>query len=689
MSPTKSYRSLAPNFETEKRATQRQTKRQSLPSDWIGVCPSASAISLTNRTNAGDSPKSIIAAPAEETKQEALYGIVACTASPKRESQVQKQSPQLRMKTSSYMSPTTSTTRRAIATLGKIIRPSESKAKLRKLDLNIDFGTSHELESSPETVDIHLAKSPSPVYERTTALGRAEYPPQSQQPAHKEDAILPTKKDSATGQDSVFSPTDGHDAVIDKRSPSGGLIGYAAEQSPSELCAVRNTTAMRRTSHANILQPIYDKLDTHGLLKYNPISADLSSEVATAQKAVATGIAASQSITADANEAGSGGRITRALTDVAHFAWQGMGGGASPSLAQVAGEQTGKLNAPLPSLQAMTLEPTALGIDQNESSQTGTLDSKSRRSSALAAKTTPHFSLRATAESFEPIWKATTAPQELSMHEWQGTLAEYTPEQWSAMPAQVRQSIQVLRDFKRAGTQSPHRSASPSKRSAMRWWGALMRDEAATASAASSPNLSVASGSTIPASPDTMHDSAPATASVTENVPERVTTAVEQQQQAAIETVSETALPSDLLHEQPPPISPSSDDTSPLKAPHGARAWTIGSNYHPFMHSYGWKGGDGQEISFSGYGPQAEINLKNPVNMLFYPQGRSAASGKSRKSGDNVSPLPKVWPRSQKQWAALATAGKAPCGNMDILSATEHRPLGTEILGYCNDCVPT
>ena len=143
-----------------------------------------------------------------------------------------------------------------------------------------------------------------------------------------------------------------------------------------------------------------------------------------------------------------------------------------------------------------------------------------------------------------------------------------------------------------------------------------------------------------------------------------------------------------------PAISPTSDDTSPFKTPQGHHAWTIGASFT--SRPYGWKGGDGQEISFSGYGPQTEYNPMSPVNMMFFPSNHSSPLQQPHGSNSpgNQYQSPKVWPRSQKQWAELAgynnVATKVPCGNMEFVSAVEHMPMWApeSAMGYCNDCAP-
>jgi len=156
-----------------------------------------------------------------------------------------------------------------------------------------------------------------------------------------------------------------------------------------------------------------------------------------------------------------------------------------------------------------------------------------------------------------------------------------------------------------------------------------------------------------------------------------------------------TPVTDDMVTGDTPFISPRSDDTAPLKSPRSVQAWTIGSGgYAP--GPYGWKGGDGKEISFRGYGPHAERDPNSPINMQYFGGGGRASSfgGTTMGSGfsppgsfENISTSPKVWPRSRRQWAELAGYNKVPCGNMEIAVAAEQIPFGVPSAGYCNDCI--
>ncbi len=110
--------------------------------------------------------------------------------------------------------------------------------------------------------------------------------------------------------------------------------------------------------------------------------------------------------------------------------------------------------------------------------------------------------------------------------------------------------------------------------------------------------------------------------------------------------------------------------------------WQIGSK--STHQSYAWKGGDGKEIRFSGYGPYAERDPNHAVNFNFHGTSSNMVPGWSK---ENFSPPSEcVAPRSQRQWAEKLGYQKIPCGNMEITHAVEQVPLGQQLAGYCYDC---
>lgn len=85
--------------------------------------------------------------------------------------------------------------------------------------------------------------------------------------------------------------------------------------------------------------------------------------------------------------------------------------------------------------------------------------------------------------------------------------------------------------------------------------------------------------------------------------------------------------------------------------------------------SFGWAGGDGREIKFTGWGPDAE---------------REQAM---RMETEMEVPLA---PRSQRQWAQLAYS-REPCTTFDFIGAMEQMPMPMpyepNVAGFCGRCV--
>jgi len=146
-------------------------------------------------------------------------------------------------------------------------------------------------------------------------------------------------------------------------------------------------------------------------------------------------------------------------------------------------------------------------------------------------------------------------------------------------------------------------------------------------------------------------------------------------------------------------ISPTSDDTSPLRTiyPNGAslRGWHIGSTSSHAV--YGWRGGDGKEIKFVGYGPHAERDPNSVVNFDFRGNGETCtASGVMNGftseddkenfdlGGQHENGRP-FWDRRQRTWVAGKGYPRVPCGNMKIDRAVE--VYGGGVAGYCHGCV--
>ncbi|KAK6003798.1 hypothetical protein QM012_009569 [Aureobasidium pullulans] len=104
---------------------------------------------------------------------------------------------------------------------------------------------------------------------------------------------------------------------------------------------------------------------------------------------------------------------------------------------------------------------------------------------------------------------------------------------------------------------------------------------------------------------------------------------------------------------------------------------------------YGWRGGDGLEISFKGDGPVAERNPNAPVNFNEYKNDfYGKPTKKGQKYGDRHSfkrnggsPNDRV-----REWARNAKYPSIPCGNFEVVQATEHLPNFSD--AWCHSCLP-
>ncbi|KAK0910764.1 hypothetical protein LTR02_003709 [Friedmanniomyces endolithicus] len=739
VSPTKSVRSKAPDLDTEKRAQHH--KRKSLPDGWATVISSQPEAGKPEVTSATSSTATTFTYPTSDGDWQLITSETAAQATNASKAGTHQQSPRLQKKTSTYMSPTAATTQRTIATLSEepVKRgiPKVKSAAALKLDIerarlsgnqpapdttinSTSSGSSSRVEQLSSSFGLS-AKSPPEVglqspdtgYARSSAgdFGHqyhASHLRGTQLEKRQAARQKPNKK--ATASDTSRIPRARSNTVqptCEAYSPTGKFVTSAAHtSSPSFLTSVANTVTRRRTSHADILKPIFDKLDSHGLRKETAnVNAVKPQGVRQASAKDAARIARER--LKERNDEASA-----ALSDIILLARQGNAGekfvmpaprraGSSDAASIVAEPELDLLT--LPALQPVSSAPSqhiaadvaAMQADPSIIQIIRTASTAHSRSSSVPAQKSAPSSLRATARSFEPVWKPENPVQELSQLSWQGTLDRYSDEEWTAIPEDVRRSILTLRQFKSVGgsnSASPSRSGSPSKRHEQRFWGQLLQSQSSTSaaevagmtssmSAESSGDMS--SPPSVPAGPVCKGILDPAKKAVKWTI---------QEKSDSFCGAGALAPPAEQLdHYATPSISPTSDDTSPVKTPQSARAWTIGAGYS--TRPYGWKGGDGREISFSGYGPQAEFNAASPVEMEFHARAPFSPVQEQYapvKRTEYRSPAPKVWPRSQKQWAEYAGYGlMRPCGNMEIVSAVEQIPLGPEMMGLCNGCAPS
>lgn len=110
---------------------------------------------------------------------------------------------------------------------------------------------------------------------------------------------------------------------------------------------------------------------------------------------------------------------------------------------------------------------------------------------------------------------------------------------------------------------------------------------------------------------------------------------------------------------------------------------------------YGWRGGDGLEISFSGHGPVAEKNPNAPVNMNNYDLKSSnkevpLTTHKPWQRGQQASPSHGGSPGQRIQrWTRRHGYPAVPCGRSEVIQAVEHTGVpGMQDTsnGWCHEC---
>lgn len=674
-------------------AVQRQNKRPSIPGAW------------TNSPETSPTKQSF--APTSPSRSQAPE-LSKLASSPKA-------SPEqpLRKKTSSYMSPTKATTRRNIETLGqenvKQASPRLSKAPA-KIDTNISpvKAVMSPMENTPPLsapLSGSTVVSASSGFEEHNITERVMQHLMTGKPPGMRDTSATSpefvhRRELSSATTSVFESPVESSSQLGRRNTVGSPVSQMVVDRAQEagLPQVANTTIVkRRGSHGHLLNPIIKRLDKSGLLRSPPSVAE-EPESSEEFSPLAVPPTAAQSNNMMPPPGLSGPNISRPshlpphiMRDISfQAALQNLPGNAGPRA-------------------------------QGQGSRTG--------------------SLRATAEEFKPTWKPQTVQQEAGLHGWQGDLDWRSPEEWNTLTRGVQDTIRTLRQFNKAeGSKSPRRrrqhdtyplAYSPSKNSQTFGQGAASWDPS---SAQVVPDVTFTPAAPAPAP-------APTTARDQNIVPEPERdqpyfTTKEAPQPYAVETGAvlnpELDPITNILHwikespdgrreavsfgRAPAPdnfspgtvtISPSSNDSSPPKpftpSPNNSRRWRISSL---MSDKYGWKGGDGLEISFRGSGPSAERDPNPPsdVNFGYHNSGSgsgSASHGAGSGNGarfvgghDDGPGSPPLAPRSREQWAKLAGLSKVPCNEL-LVSGYEMYPrpplwMGQDMgpYGFCDPCYP-
>ncbi|GAB1738458.1 hypothetical protein NU219Hw_g3264t1 [Hortaea werneckii] len=710
LSPSKNNQVKESLLESDKHTAQHLSKRKSIPGSWMSTdSPPKPAV-------AGTSPHHGPFTPMPSGVDEWQF-VERSSAQDAAELNTTAQEDHVqnvpKKKSSSYMLPTAAATRRAVATGGQ-----DQSKKPGTLRINTNQVVQGTAQLSPVSASAKsAASSVDSVLREKRAVG-AQRSPGS--PQRKDQQVL---NPSVTQRSTPNSPVRMGEAERQKAkiaipkipskipqprktrdSPHREDLGISPASKPVDpLAAVPNTVARRRTSHADILKPIFDKLDSQGLLKTDREDSAIVEDKDEGKVRTKPKIVDREDVPETPH------RMTPELAQIALLTRQGVGitGKAlSPHLRSSRQNSVASTEADTSTVNIVT--ETKAGNGSNEASRTPGRDEAVFESAPKAASKS---SLRATAQVFKPLWQAQGPAQELSLLSWQGRLDHMPAESWSAMPPDVQHSIQRLRDF----------SSSPSKRQNMRFWGNLLQ-----ATGLPSPVPALASQT-----PRRENKAVP----ILDKDGDTVMSNTSPNEVKAGQVLKPTLSPSkksvdwtvmDLDGKQKPvsfgragrspmPLMESQhkqhDNAVVVPSSEGSGPWTIGSGTPaPSRSNYGWKGGDGKEIRFQGYGPQAERNTHSPVRVQYGSHmGRHGQNGGSQSykvpytspfsniqlsppgvQEENDSPpasSQRVWPRSRKQWAEMMGYSHVPCGNIEITQATEALPLGNPAFGCCHKCV--
>lgn len=615
--------------------TERALKRKSLPVGWMDdtegpaardVTAGARSIKIGSRLEASPSP--------EQVKDK---------------------------KVSSFMSPTKATTRRNMATLGKG-SVQHLSPRIRKSASRMDPGLSPTKSSGGRGI----ATSPVSPSMTTSDSEQIITECRAQIVLRDEHAAL----DKGTMTDRVIP--DDLPARPSRRciaKPAAPAPKLAPRTKAAVLPSVANTTVQRRSSRGHLLLPIKTKLDKHGLL------ID----------------------TASPHDRENGVPRASTLTTTLHAIREKLPGAPG---AHVQTKST-PIDADL-SHRPECLPPHVSAQLRKASGKTAassTLSGATTNPRSLLAQTP---SLRATAQEFRPTFKPQAA-EEIYGPSWSGSIPWLPEDEWNALPLNARAVITNLRHQNRnatrvctASTVLPHSppDKSASKAANERFWNDLLsRSMSMTRFPAQNSSGEV----------DTLKPSGP-------EPDQRETVGSCQQAQAhaypdrhrwtvGVVNNGNEALRYDRATLQPayspctPHISPTSDDTSPRYTPeYSPRGWTIGAlrSSNIYGNTYGWKGGDGKEIKFTGWGPDAERDPNHPVNFNFHGHVSSLGRASRGHMDDSDLPDPPLAPRSRAQWAQMAGYTKVPCGDVEVTHATENlvgsTPFAQQVAGYCFDC---
>ena len=726
--PARSVKTKGPNFETEKRATQRQQKRKSLPGDWfttpdqhsnatsLEVVEKATHVSVAASQKSAPRPSAALSSPPENHHVAGAANTRDDTTSLKSKlNKAQSQQTQHK-KSSSYMAPTAAAKQRNVATRShEKSKRDASRQKTEEAKTHITHESQNVPSSSrPDTAcsdnsSVQFILDRSTIDTKTSPAGQS-----NDAQRHSHTPRYSPGRFHTPGQ--VSSPTAAMSLKRADRSPSKiprgsphierqtrqsrsrqEAVGSSRSDGLDALPEVANTTTKRRTSHGHLLTPIVACLDAKGLLNKSSTKNALIESYLQSNKAGGLGspLDSQQDEAPDAAKRRSYppfspsaiGRENKHVKRVLapHLRKSRDSSQASTSTDATLGPQS-------------NMQLTPLGPSRNVSQVSGVSQGNPLNSAGLSPglpQSTPSMpppsrvsSLRATASEFKPM---TPSSDDVGACDLESALEYKSPEQWSRMHPDLRRAIQNLRNFHKTGSWQPSHTL-PSQSSSP-WLAAKVVESHF------SEGLMADAGNNMPYLGSVDDNGSPHSVQVGQVLKPTLSPGKKTVQwmllnldgkETPIKFGRAPAPHVSPVHEpSTPTISAASDSTSPLTTPHSLQGWQIGSAYS--YNPYGWTGGDGKEIKFVGYGPHAERDPNTVVDFHF--NGRTASYSTSTPNGfkdddkENRPSEGRVAPRSQRQWAEKLGYHKVPCGNVEITHAVEQIPFGSQLAGYCHDCV--
>jgi len=726
-SPSKHTKPREPSLATTKRAAAREQKRKSLPTGWLGLqspsvaenksalelaAPQATPSKLSSPTGVVSPASANVLSVIDPHKvkenagtthskptrlQQTPNGLQKAKSHPSSPSAVASaektivvQSPHAKHEPTAIW-----TTNAENSDASKIHRSATMSSDGSFVQIIVDGKSSSVLpalksseQQSPKKAFRHAGASPT----KTTLPSLASSSPTKRIPDRRFKSALPIPASSIP----QLSP---------QQSGKCNVTRHRAATDLASLPEVANTTMQRRTSLGHLLKPIIGRLDANGLLNASPTGTgnaifdsyleSVAAEVAGSAGSPDTATSATVMVNKENLDLPPSTSKSGNKTVTAHAAEPRETG----ELSILAGgntdvEQSTILNisdhAGQSSRTLVTSPVTgSAGLPTNaDPSNSGSYPTPAQRSS----------SLRATANEFRPMLASMSEALRVDIDD----VLQYQPEEtWQNMSPVDRKVVQSLRYILNNGSVMAMNGLAPKMPTL---------PTLSTTIGPGAGNTSQGLFSPATATPSTTEKTSPHTVQAGQVLRPTLSPG-KKSVQWLLQDLDGKETPISFGRAPPPQISPifsptadpsispNSNHTSPSRTPYpnvsSLRGWHIGSASPHAV--YGWRGGDGKEIKFVGYGPHAERDPNSVVNFDFRGNVETcAASGlmngfstedekENFDLGGQHENGRQFWDRKQRNWAARQGYPRVPCGNVKIDRAAE--VYGGGIAGFCHGCV--